>query len=133
MKIAAILIASLLIVGAGALSIALPAAAQSPTAKTGAESSCFWTRDLRNHSVGGDHILYFDVGGRSVYKAETSGSCLAGASSSDPIVMVNRTGSGQICNPLDLDISVRGVRCIVSSLTKLTPAEAAAIPRRLHP
>jgi hypothetical protein len=128
MKIAAILIAA-----AGALSIALPAAAQSPAPMAKAENTCFWTRDLRNHSVGGEHILYFDVGGRSVYKVETSDNCLAAASSSDPIVMVNRTGSGQICNKLDLDISINGARCIISGMTKLTPAEASAIPRRLHP
>jgi hypothetical protein len=28
---------------------------------------------------------------------------------------------------------VRGAPCIVSSLTKLTPAEVAAIPRRMKP
>jgi hypothetical protein len=120
---------ALAIVGAAtALALALPAAAQPK-----AETSCFWTRDLRNHTVGGDHTLYFDVGGRSVYKVETTGACLAGATSSDPIVMRQRTGSGQICAPIDLDLSIRGSRCIVSGLTKLTPEEAAALPRRIHP
>lgn len=120
--------APILIAAAGALLIALPAAAQPKAA-----NSCFWTRDLRNHTVGGDHVLYFDVGGRSVYKVETSDNCLAGATSSDPIVMVNRTGSGQICNKMDLDISIRGARCIVSNMTKLTPAEAAALPKKIKP
>lgn len=120
--------ASILIAAAGALLIAVPAAAQPK-----AENSCFWTRDLRNHTVGGDHVLYFDVGGRSVYKVETSDNCLAGASSSDPIVMLNRGGSGQICTKMDLDISVRGARCIVSNMTKLSPAEAAALPKKMKP
>ena len=120
---------ALALIGAAcALAVALPASAQPKS-----ENSCFWTRDLRNHTVGGDRILYFDVGGRSVYRVETSGSCLAGASSSDPIVMVNRTGSGQVCNRLDLDISVRGAHCIVSGLTKLTPEEAAALPKKMKP
>jgi hypothetical protein len=95
--------------------------------------SCFWTRDLRNHTIGDAHTLYFDLGGRSVYRVTMSGSCLAGAVSSDPIVMVNRTGTGQICNKLDLDIRVRGVPCIVSDLSKLTPQEAAALPKRVKP
>jgi hypothetical protein len=120
--------APMLIAAAGAILIALPAAAQPK-----AENSCFWTRDLRNHTVGGEHVLYFDVGGRSVYKVETSDNCLAGASSSDPIVMVNRGGSGQICNKMDLDISIRGARCIVSNMTKLSPAEAAALPKKMKP
>ena len=120
--------APILIAAGAALLIALPAAAQPK-----AENSCFWTRDLRNHTVGGEHVLYFDVGGRSVYKVETSDNCLAGATSSDPIVMVNRGGSGQICNKMDLDISVRGARCIVSNMTKLSPAEAAALPKKIKP
>jgi hypothetical protein len=64
---------------------------------------------------------------------ETSDNCLAAATSSDPIIMVNRTGSGQICNKLDLDIRVRGAHCIVSGMTKLTPEEAAALPRKIKP
>ncbi len=123
MKIALVLIGA-----ASALALALPAAAQPK-----AQSSCFWTRDLRNHTVGGEHILYFDVGGRSVYRVDTSDNCLAGATSSDPIVLRERTGSGQICAPIDLDLSVRGARCIVTGLTKLTPEEAKALPRRIHP
>jgi hypothetical protein len=122
MKIASFLIA------ASALALALPAAAQPK-----AENSCFWTRDLRNHTVGGDHTLYFDVGGRSVYRVDTSDNCLAAATSSDPIVLRDRTGSGQVCNKMDLDISVRGARCIVSNMTRLSPAEAAALPKKLKP
>jgi hypothetical protein len=113
---------------ASALLVALPAAAQPK-----AENICFWTRDLRNHTVGGDHTLYFDVAGRSVYRVETTGNCLAGATSTDPIVLRQRDGSGQICQPIDLDLSIRGSRCIVSSMTKLTPEEAKALPRRMHP
>jgi len=122
MKIASFLIA------ASVLALALPAAAQPK-----AENSCFWTRDLRNHTVGGDHTLYFDVGGRSVYRVDTSDNCLAAATSSDPIVLRDRTGSGQVCNKMDLDISVRGARCIVSNMTRLSPAEAAALPKKLKP
>ena len=120
---------TLALIGAAcALAAALPASAQPKS-----ENSCFWTRDLRNHTVGGEHILYFDVGGRSVYRVDTSDSCLAAATSSDPIVLVDRAGNGQVCNKLDLDISVRGAHCIVSGLTKLTPAEAAALPKKMKP
>jgi hypothetical protein len=119
----------LVLVSLAALSCASAASAQ-PAPKPAQQ--CFFTRDLRNHSVDGEHTLYFDVGGRSVYRVETSDNCLAGATSSDPIVLRDR-GAGQICNKLDLDISVRGARCIVSGITKLTPEEAAALPRRVHP
>ncbi len=121
-------IALALVGAATALALALPAAAQPK-----AENSCFWLRDLRNHTVGGDHTLYFDVNGRSVYRVETTGNCLAGTVSSDPIVLRKRTAGGQICTPLDLDLSIRGSRCIVSDLSRLSPEEAAALPRRMHP
>jgi len=114
-------------------SLAITALAFGAAAQPKTPESCFWTRDLRNHTVSGDHTLYFDVGGRSVYRVETSGSCLAAATSSDPIVLLDRGGSGQICNKLDLDISVHGAHCIVSDLTKLTAAEVAALPPRTKP
>jgi hypothetical protein len=110
-----------------ALATAFGAAAQP------AKESCFWTRDLRNHTVGDDHTLYFDVGGRDVYRVTTSDNCLSGATSSDAIVLRDRASTGQICNKLDLDISLRGARCMVSGLIRLTPEEKAALPRRVRP
>ena|SRR5258706_1454661 len=123
MKIAIVLLAA-----ASAVSLSLPVRAQ-PAAAT----PCIYTRDLRNHTVGDDHTLYFDVGGRSVMKAVMSNNCLAGATSSDPIVLRDQVGTGRICHKLDLDVGVRGSRCIVDSMTMLTPAEVAALPRKVKP
>jgi hypothetical protein len=112
--------------------VAYSAAAQTP-APSKPESACFRTRDLRNHTVEGDKTLYFDLSGRSVYRVETSGGCLAGVTSTDPIVMSNQTGTGLICNKMDLNISVRGARCIITSLSKMTPQEVAAMPKGVRP
>jgi hypothetical protein len=120
-------IALTLIAGALAVSAAVSAAAQPKP-----DNHCILTRDLRNHTIDGDHTLYFDVGGREIYRVEANG-CLAGASSSDPIVLRDRASTGRICNKLDWDISVRGARCIVTGVSRLTPEEAAALPRRVHP
>jgi Family of unknown function (DUF6491) len=120
----------IIIAGVAALAVAT---AFSAAAQPGAKDSCFWTRDLRNHTVADDHTLYFDVGGRSVYRVDMAGSCLAGVTSSDPIVLRDRPATGQICNKLDLDIRVRGAGCIVSGITKLTPQEVAALPKRVRP
>ncbi|WP_372784382.1 hypothetical protein [Phenylobacterium sp.] len=120
-------IALALIGAASAAVLALPAQAAQD------DSSCFLTRDMRNHTVGSDHTLYFDVGGRSVWRAEMSNNCLAGSTSSDPIVLRDRGGMGRICHKIDLDVGVRGMRCIVDSLAKLTPAEVAALPRKMKP
>ena len=111
-----------------ALVLALPAAAQPH-----ADDTCFWTRDLRNHTVADSHTLYFNLAGRAVYRVETSDSCLAGISSTDPIILRDRASTGRICDKTDLDISAGGARCIVSGMTKLTPDEAAALARRVRP
>lgn len=115
-----------LVAAAGAAIVALPVQAAE-------DGGCFLTRDMRNHTVGSDHTLYFDVGGRSVWRAEMTNNCLAGAVSSDPIVLRERGGMGRICHKMDLDVGVGGARCIVGSLTKLTPAEAAALPKKVRP
>jgi len=118
-----------LIGAAGAAVLALPAQAAQATH----DEPCFLTRDIRNHTVGNDHTLYFDVGGRSVWRADMTNNCMAGAVSSDPIILRERAGMGRICRKLDLDVGIRGTRCIVGSLTKLTPEEVAALPKKLRP
>jgi hypothetical protein len=114
--------------------LALAAAAQPAS-----DRACFQTRDMRNHTVGDDHTLYVKVGQRDVYRIGMTNSCLAGAMSSDPIIMRSPPGSTTVCKPIDLDISItRGgghinTPCIVGSLMKLTPQEAAALPRKVRP
>jgi hypothetical protein len=99
--------------------------------------ACFYTRDIRNHTVGDDHTIYLNVNNRMVYRVELSNNCLAGATSSDPIVMRNPPGSNNVCRPIDLDIGVNTGgftnRCIVSSIMPMSPAEVAALPPRLRP
>jgi hypothetical protein len=107
----------------------VPAAAVAP--------ACFYTRDIRNHTVADDHTLFVNVGGRMVYRVETSNPCFSGATSSDPIVIRNPPGSNTICHPIDLDVGVNTGgftnRCRVSSISPMTPAEIAALPPRLRP
>lgn len=108
---------------------AVPTAAVAP--------SCFYLKDIRNHTVADDQTLYFDVLGRSVYRVRTSNRCFAGATSSDPIITRSPPGTANVCRPLDLDLSIsRGglpSRCIIESIAPLTPAEVAALPPRLRP
>ena len=123
-----------LLSAATALTLALPVAAQDggPQDKV----PCFWGRDVRNHTVGDAHTMYFDVNGRDTYKVTMSNACLAGAVSSDTIVVKRASGSGNICRAMDLDIGVLAggpSRCIVSGLAKMTPAEVDALPKKLRP
>jgi hypothetical protein len=111
---------------AAALGVALSASAQSK------DGQCVRTQFLRNHTIGDSHTLYFDYDGRDVVKLTTGGNCLAAATSSDPLVLKDRS-AGQLCRPIDWDIRVRGVPCIITGMSKLTPAEIAALPKGKRP
>ena len=106
------------------------------TAAAAGSRQCFARRDVRNHTVGDARTLYLDINGREVWKVQMSNSCLASAVSSDPLIFRNDTGSQSVCRPIDLDITVSAAgpsRCIVSSISKLTAAEVAALPKKMRP
>jgi hypothetical protein len=122
--------------GAGPAGRAAISAPGVDAAATATADTCFNRRDVRNHTVGGPKTLYLDVAGRDVYRIEMSNSCLAGAMSSDPLIFNNQTGSQSVCKPIDLDITVAAAgpsKCIVSSIAKLSPAEVAALPKKMRP
>jgi hypothetical protein len=114
---------------------AAPVGAAAPTAATA--PACFRTQQIRGHTLGDDHTIYFNINDRAIYRVEVEPPCLAGATSSDPILTVSPPGSNLVCRGIDLDLSVTkgGVptRCIVKGITPLTPAEAAALPAKLRP
>ena len=119
---------------AGQAAISVPGVDTAATAAS--TDTCFKRRDIRNHTVGGPKTLYLDVAGRDVYRIEMSNSCLVSAVSSDPLIFNNQTGSQSVCKPLDLDITVAAAgpsKCIVSSISKLSPAEVAALPKKMRP
>lgn len=124
------------LVAAAVLAASTPALA----APKAAAKQCFRTQDIGNHTVGDSHTLYLSVGGKSVYRVTMRNVCLGGISSSDPIEMTARSGSGSICEPDDLDIRATlagggglSTRCLIDDLSKLTPAEAAALPKGVKP
>jgi hypothetical protein len=105
-------------------------------AKTPARQ-CFMTREIRNHTVGDRNTLYLNVGGRDTWRVTMSNNCLSASTGYDPLVIRNFTGSTDICRPLDLDIGVNTgdftSHCIVSGISKMSPAEVAALPAKVRP
>jgi hypothetical protein len=131
-----ILILMSVVVGASSLaSSTAPALAAGKAANAG---RCFYMQEVRNHTIGDDHTLYLNVGGKSVYRVEMSNNCFGGSSPNDAIVLKER-GTSNICTAIDLDVSATlnggGLpsRCIVDTLTKMTPAEVAALPKKVQP
>ncbi|MEO8113188.1 MAG: DUF6491 family protein [Phenylobacterium sp.] len=134
MKLAPIALVGATLVGAMAPALAANAAPLKPGLPS---DQCFYSRDMRNHTILDNHTMLVDVAGRYVYRITMSGACLAGAVSSDPIITRQPPGSSHICRPIDMDIAIGGrgipTPCIVQSIARLTPAEVAAIPPRKRP
>ncbi len=112
--------------------------ANSAHAASPATTRCVRIQDIANPTVGDDHTRYLSVGGKSVYRVEMHNNCLGGSSSSDAIVLTG-CGSSSICQAIDLDISAMAnggglpSRCIVDTLTQLTPAQITARPKKVRP
>lgn len=124
----------LALIGAVTLSAAVPAsAAEKPAA-----AKCFEAGEVKGHAIADDRTLYLNVGGKSVYRVGMSNNCLGGMGASDPVTVTAR-GAGKICEAADLDVhaEVNGgglaSRCVLDTLTKLTPAQASALPAKLKP
>lgn len=110
----------------------------APAAGTGLPSGqCFRAQDIRNHTLVGGRTLLLKVRNDEYYRVTMTGSCLAGAIPSDPIVTRQPPGSSIVCKPIDLDIGIARngfeTRCIVESIVPMTAAEVAALPPRLKP
>ena len=103
-----------------------------------APGECFRTADIHGHTVGDDRTLFIDVQGKGVFRVAMRGSCLAGAVSSDPLVMEQPPGRALVCRPMDMDLRISkgggpALPCIVDQITRLTPTEVAALPPKLRP
>lgn len=132
-----------MMIRAAALSAALLAASVAEAAPAAKADSprppgppCFRLNDLGGHKIAGPDTLYYSVRRKEVYKFTFSGNCLAGVTASDPLILEPLGASSQICKPLDLNLGVAGPisrRCIIKSIERLTPEQAAALPKKLKP
>lgn len=116
---------------------ALPALA-ADQAKPQTGSQCFRMSQIRGHTKADNQTLYFSVGLRDVYRLDMSGACLAGTTSSDPLIMETIGGTDLICRPIDLSLKVKlgnvgASPCIIKEITKLTPDQIAALPPKVKP
>jgi hypothetical protein len=129
-----VLAAGLAAVGTLALAAASPLGPPPPAGTALPKDQCIVDRDLGNHTVVDQNTLLVDATGRSrgVYRLTMGNGCLRSAVSSDPI-NIRYFGGDKICGPNDLALTARSGLCDVVSIVKLTPEQAAALPRRLKP
>jgi hypothetical protein len=107
-------------------------------AAAGAASAdpCFLQRNINGFSAPNDRTVYVRVGVKDIWRLETMNTC-TGLTFRNAFALQGSPTSGWICHPLDATIrfSEPGMRmiCPVSSIHKLTPEEAAALPKKDRP
>lgn len=125
------------VLGAMMLTAATPAPAAPKSA--GAAPRCFMIQQITGHTIGNERTLYLNVGGKSVYRVEMSNNCFGGAGPTDPITISPRGASSSVCGEQDLDVGATlnggglASRCIIDKMIKLTPPEAANLPKGTRP
>lgn len=122
---------------AAAAAFGLAGAAHAATASPAKPvTPCFFSRDWMGWRAPDDHTLYLRVNVKDIYRVD-----LVGGSSSllwpDSHLISEVRGSDSICNPIDLDLKVANDHIVeplfVKALTKLTPEQIAAIPKKYLP
>ena len=115
---------------AAVLCAAFSAAAQG-------RENCFRLSQVQSTRPDGDKRIYVRANVNDYYRIDLAHRC---STLTDPIshlVIVPTAGMDLLCGPLDFELSAadEGVRepCFVKSITKLSPSEAAAIPKKAKP
>ena len=124
-----------LIAAALSLSTLIPAAALAGPAPT--TNNCFFVTQWQGWKSPSPDVIYLGVNQRDVYKVELSAGSPMLSWPNMHLVSIVR-GSNSICSAIDLDLKLsddHGITepLIAKSLTKLTPEQVAAIPKKFRP
>ena len=112
------------------------AIAASPAAAQGRDN-CFRLSQVSNTHADGDRRIYVKVVAGDYFRLDLAHRCASLPYQGNHLVLTPTPGTDLICHPLDLDLKVSEnaahESCFIKSITRLTPAEAAAIPRKVKP
>jgi hypothetical protein len=115
-----------------ALGLAAPALAAD---KPNTTKNCFRSGEWDNWRGADANTIYLRVS-RDFYRLDLSSGSNMVTDQSNHLVSKIR-GSTWICSPLDLDLKISDGHIteplLVKTITKLTPEEAAAIPKKARP
>ena len=128
----------MLMAAAAALGLAGAAqAADAPVAKAPAKTpSCFYTRDWDGWRSPDEKTIYLRVNLKDIYQVDlASGSTLL--TWPDAHLINNVRGTDSVCGPIDLDLKISqggfAEPLFVKAITKLTPDQIKAIPKKFLP
>jgi hypothetical protein len=126
-----------IVMAALAGAVLLPVAADAQPPAQAPKNECFFTSQLDNWRAAGDRAIIIKTRANRYYRLDMGARCPA-LTFPNP-VMVNRFRGASICSPLDWDIRISqgpgsiAMSCTVSKMTRLSPAEVAALPKGQKP
>ncbi|MDQ0465040.1 hypothetical protein QO010_002824 [Caulobacter ginsengisoli] len=110
----------------------LGAAGASPAAAKPTRS-CFFVDQVNSWRQAGDESVLVKVGANQIYRLDLFGPC-HDLDTNFTIGLEARGGGSSICDGLDATIIAHSpigpMRCPVTKVTRLTPEEIAALPKR---
>lgn len=126
-----VLLAAIVVI---ASAVSVPAQATPPHERPAA---CFSAGRFRSWRAPNARTIYILVGRHRYYRLDLAGTCPLLLAPGARLV-TKFFGSEQVCSPLDWDLAVSlGLEgrepCIVESMTQLTPAQVAGIPKSRRP
>jgi hypothetical protein len=131
-----IALAGAALVLAAAAAEAQPQSAAKPAPQKSSSRECFLVRDVDGFNAPDDHTVYIRVGVSQIYRLDLMMDCL-NLTFRQSLGIEHTSGEPWICSPLDAEIVYRDVgmpqRCPVTAIHKLTPDEAAALPKKNRP
>ena len=122
---------------AAALALAALPGAAAEHAKAAAPK-CIAPDRITGHKVGDARTLYLKGAG-ATWRVDMATNCLGGTRSEDVKVSAAAASGAGICEPADLDVRTElgggglPVRCRIDKITRLTPAQAAALAKDVQP
>lgn len=135
-----VLAAAFALAGMAAVSSARAQTAPPPPGSArpaaGDQRECFLSRDVNGFNAPNDHTVYIRVGVSQIWRLDLMTDCLD-LTFRQSLGLESTPGDPWICSPLDAQIIYRETgmaqRCPVTAMHKLTPAEAAALPKKDRP
>ncbi len=114
---------------------AMLVAVSQPASATGRE--CFFSHDFQSWKSPDTRTIYIRVNTNRYYRLDLANSCNT-LHMPDAHLITTVRGPDMICSPLDWDLKVSegngfAEGCIVKAMTRLTPEEVAAIPKKFKP
>ena len=116
---------------------AVAALASTAASAAPARTPCFFLTQWDGWKSPSPDVIYLGVNMHEVYRVDLAGGSSQLQAPDVHLVSINR-GSSSICTALDLDLKVADSMgfsepLIARSLTKLSPEEVAAIPKKFRP